>query len=62
MSIKKSEVILKRFIDLKISAWFTLSSEKKTCFVTLRTLFSSTVGQGFQDSQDFFDLSNLLRI
>ena len=63
MSIKKSEVILKRFIDLKISAWFTLSSEKKkTCFVTLKTLFSSTAGQGFQDSQDFFDLSNLLRI
>ena len=29
MSIKKSEVILKRFIDLKFSAWFTLSSEKK---------------------------------
>ena len=32
MSIKKSEVILKRFIDLKISAWFTLSSEKKNMF------------------------------
>ena len=29
MSIKKSELILKRFIDLKFSAWFTLGSEKK---------------------------------
>ena len=29
MSIKKSEVILKRYIDLKFSAWFTLGSEKK---------------------------------
>ena len=28
MSVKKSEGILKRFIDLKFSAWFTLGSEK----------------------------------
>ena len=62
MSIKKGEVILKRSIDLKFSAWFTLGSEKKTRFVTLRTFFISTAAQGFQDSLDFFDLSNLLRI
>ena len=55
MSIKKSEVILKRFIDLKFSAWFTLGSEKKkTFFVILRTFFRSTASQGFQDSLDFF--------
>ena len=29
MSTKKSEAILKHFIDLKFSAWFTLGSEKK---------------------------------
>ena len=32
MSIKKSQVILKRFIDLKFSVWFTLSSENETMF------------------------------
>ena len=40
MSIKKSEVILKRFIDLKISAWFTLSSEKKKHVLWHLKLFS----------------------
>ena len=29
MSIKKSQAILKRFIDLKFSVWFTLGSEIK---------------------------------
>ena len=46
MSIKKSQAILKCFIDLKFSIWFTLGSEDKTnCFVTLRTFFNSTAGE-----------------
>ena len=32
MSIKKSQAILKRFIDLKFSVWFTLGSENETMF------------------------------
>ena len=32
MSIKKSQVILKCFIDLKSSVWFTLGSEDDTMF------------------------------
>ena len=32
MSIKKSQAILKRFIDLKFSVWFTLCSEYETLF------------------------------
>ena len=53
MSIKKSQAILKCFIDLKSSIWFTLGSEDETIsFVTLRTLFSSTAGQGFQTLND----------
>ena len=48
MSIKKSQAILKCFIDLKYSDWFTLGSEDETnFFVTLGTFFSSTAGQGF---------------
>ena len=30
MSIKKSQAILKYFIDLKNSVWFTLGSEDET--------------------------------
>ena len=30
--IKKSQAILKRFIDLKFSVWFTLGSEKEPMF------------------------------
>ena len=38
MSIKKSQAILKCFIDLKYSDWFTLGSEDETnFFVTLGT-------------------------
>ena len=38
MSIKKSQAILKYFIDLKYSDWFTLGSENETnFFVTLGT-------------------------
>ena len=41
MSIKKSQAILKHFIDLKFSLWLTLRAQKtKPCFVTLRTFFS----------------------
>ena len=32
MSSKESQAILKRFIDLKFSVWFTLDSEKETMF------------------------------
>ena len=30
MSIKKSQAIVKHFIDLKFSVWFTLGSENET--------------------------------
>ena len=32
MSSKESQAILKSFIDLKFSVWFTLGSEKETMF------------------------------
>ena len=32
MSIKKSQAILKCFIDIKNSVWFTLGSEDETMF------------------------------
>ena len=32
MSIRKSQAILKCFIDLKLSVWFTPGSEKETMF------------------------------
>ena len=32
MSIKKSQAILKHFIDLKFSVWFTLCSENEIMF------------------------------
>ena len=32
MSIYKSQTILKRFIDLKFSVWFTLGLENETVF------------------------------
>ena len=46
MSIKNGQAILKCFIDLKNSVWFTLGSEDKTMF---NTFFSLTAGQGFQN-------------
>ena len=52
MSIKTSQAILKCFINLKSSVWFTLGSEDETVFCdTYRTLFSSTAGQGFQNTK-----------
>ena len=35
MSIKKSQAILKHFIDDKFSVWFTLCSENETIFLRL---------------------------
>ena len=37
ISIKKSQAILKHFIDLKFSVWSTLRSENETIFLTLKT-------------------------
>ena len=51
MSIKKSQAILKCFIDLKSSVWFTLGSEDETMFCDIQTFFSSTAGQGFQNTK-----------
>ena len=45
MSIKKSQAILKCFIDLKFSVWFTLGSENETMFYDSNFL-RSTAGQG----------------
>ena len=56
MSIKKSQAILKNFIDLKFSVWFTLCSENEPCFVTLRTFFSFL----FPLSSFLFPLSSFL--
>ena len=47
MSINKSQAILKCFIDLKSSVWFTLGSENETMLYDMRTFFRSTAGQGF---------------
>ena len=40
MSIKKSQAILKCFIDLKSSVWFTLGSENETMFCDTLKRFS----------------------
>ena len=50
MSIKNSQAILKHFIDLKSSIWFTLGSEEETMFCDTN-YFSSTAGQGFQNTK-----------
>ena len=51
MSIKKSQVILKHFVDLKFSVWFTLCSENEAIIVTLRTFSRSTAGQDCQNTK-----------
>ena len=51
MSIKTSQAILKCFIDLKSSVWFTLDSEDETVFCDTYSFFSSTAGQGFQNTK-----------
>ena len=57
MSIEKSQAILKCFIDLKYSVWFTLSSEDETMFQTLIELFSArlpvTVFKTLNDRQSY---------
>ena len=42
MLIKKSQAILKCFIDLKNSVWFTLGSENETMFCDLK--FTENIG------------------
>ena len=49
MSIENSQAILKYFIDLKSSVWFTLGSEEETMFCD--NFFRSTAGQGFQNTK-----------
>ena len=49
MSIKKSQAILKCFIDLKYSVWFTLGSEDES--MLFDTFFSSTAGQRFENTK-----------
>ena len=52
MLIRKSQTILKHFIGLKFSVWFTLRAQKtKPCFVTLTTFFRSPAGQDFQNTK-----------
>ena len=51
MSIKKSQAILKCFIDLQNNVWLTLGSEDETMFVTLRIFFGSTVGQDVENTK-----------
>ena len=51
MSIKKSQAILKCFIDLTYSVWFTLDSEDETMFCDTK-LFSDplSVKVSFQNT------------
>ena len=44
MLIKKSQAILKRFIDLKFYVGLRWAQKTKPCFVTLTTFFTSTAG------------------
>ena len=46
MLIKKSQGILKYFIDVKNRVWFTLGSEDEPYLVTVKTFSSSTTGGG----------------
>ena len=41
MSIKKTQAILKCFIDLKYRDWFTLGSEDETMFCDTLNFFSA---------------------
>ena len=51
MTIKTCQAILKCFIDLKSSVWFTLGSEDETVFCDTSSFFSSTAGRGFQNTK-----------
>ena len=58
MSIKKSQAILKRFIDLNYSDWFTLDSEDETnCFVTLSPIFSLNFTNRNNPARPNYDMS-----
>ena len=57
MSIKKSQAILKRFIDLKFSIWFTLSSENEIMFCDTFNFFSASSFLVPLSSFSFPDLS-----
>ena len=50
MSIKKSQAILKHFVDLKFSVWFTLCPENETMFCD-RTFSRSTADQDCQNTK-----------
>ena len=53
MLIKKSQMILKRFVGLKFSTWFTIRAQKTKPlrFVTIETFFRSTARQDFQNTK-----------
>ena len=50
--MKKSQAILKCFIDHKYSVWFTLGSEGENMFCDTWNFFISTAGQGFKTLND----------
>ena len=68
MSIQKSQAILKRFIELKSSVWFTLGSENETMFCDTWNFFQgsstsflfSLSSFRFPLSSFFFPLSRLI--
>ena len=51
MSIKKSQAILKCFIDIKSSVWFTLGSEDKTMFCDTKDRFYDYEYEIFSNSK-----------
>ena len=53
MSIVNSQAILKSFIDLKSSVWFTLGSEEEPCFVRYSLIFWGLFGK---INQDYFSI------
>ena len=60
MSIKKSQAILKHFIDLKFSVWFTLCSENETMHVSWHLELFAASSFLFPLSSFLFPLSSFL--
>ena len=61
MSIKKSQAILKCFIDLKFSVWFTLGSENETLFCDTWNFFQLPLSSFLVPRSSFlFPLSSFL--
>ena len=60
LSIQKSQAILKRFIDLKFSVWFTLGSENETMFCNTWNFQGSSTFFLFPPSAFLFRLSSVL--